>query len=1058
MNRWLLLAVLSLTSFHAYPQGNHSARDCSERLSDLIAKLTPLGIDKDQYFVRSFYQDRAGFTWIGLQNSVLRFDGVAIEEYAFHPASDTGMLKTGPDRIVEDPDGNIWMASWSSGLAVFEAQTQRIRRIRSRTGDPQALSSDEISDIFVDRSGIVWVTTRDFILHAYDHTRGTFRRYPCQLPGLASAHQIVRPHFGRIAPDSRDSSLLWIGSQFGVFAFDKLSGRFDYIRIDTFVTNRYEVYPSPLYVDKLGQLWFGHYNQQGVKVLDLRTRQWIRRYASTTEFDLSEGSNRVFHIFPYGDSLVLAGTWWNHLILINLYDLDDYSIQPYYPYRKNTLGMDVQPGRKMVLIGLDSEILYATDEPPRFGFFYFGQFLKDSEKGNFQTDLLYDPTHKEYLISTRGGDGILRLSEDMDAISVVRYKSKPGFEHLDVDFLAMSRDGDSVWLASSEGLLNFDLSAGVIRPAFRTMDKPDMRLRSAMTTLARYESDLWLCFKKGGIARLDADRNIDMTLFPEYVVTKLHFLNDSICCAATQHGFQMFNVSQENRVTDYTDDLSVKRLSEFEVWDFEQNSDTLWIGTQGNGLARMTGVGEGRYQTRFFISDSDLGSNNINGVLVTDDHQVWTASDYGISYLDVVTGELENFGRKDGIGFSPRGPWLMQLRNGMICVSANQGFHTFYPDSVRSGYRPVTPYLRYAEVLGKRVTGTLTDGMRLKADDDHVAFHMGALNSNGPTPSNSYRYMLEGYDNQWIVTYSESVAKYTNLPGGAYTFRFTASPKGSRWSNAVVSVSVKVAYPFVKSPFFKILMLCAIGTIGFLTWRFIRLRRREKLDKLRKESQLLFLQKEHAEAELTALRAQMNPHFLFNSLNSINWFIVKEKPKIASEYIVKFSRLVRLILEHSKAELISLEEEIESLNLYISLEAMRFEASFQSRIEVADAIDAAITALPPLVIQPFVENAIWHGLLPKTGEKCLTIRIYPEANMLHIEILDNGVGRAQARADRPKFHSPSQGITITRKRIERLVNGSFSGKLSIEDLSENGTPGGTRVHVALPLISLDRRQ
>ena len=226
----------------------------------------------------------------------------------------------------------------------------------------------------------------------------------------------------------------------------------------------------------------------------------------------------------------------------------------------------------------------------------------------------------------------------------------------------------------------------------------------------------------------------------------------------------------------------------------------------------------------------------------------------------------------------------------------------------------------------------------------------------------------------------------------------------------------------------------------------------------RKEAQLLALDKRLAESELTALKAQMNPHFLFNCLNSINWYIVKNRPLEASRYLTKFSRLIRLILDNSKHPKIPLSTEIETLRLYIEMEAIRFEEKFEYEIRVDDALDTDEVKIAPMILQPFVENAIWHGLMPLGGSRPgrLRVEIAQRNDHLHCAIEDNGIGREAAQ----KLHSSavgsrqSRGMRITTERIAILnQQGSGGGDfVQIIDLQdENGAAAGTRVELRLPL-------
>jgi LytS/YehU family sensor histidine kinase len=227
------------------------------------------------------------------------------------------------------------------------------------------------------------------------------------------------------------------------------------------------------------------------------------------------------------------------------------------------------------------------------------------------------------------------------------------------------------------------------------------------------------------------------------------------------------------------------------------------------------------------------------------------------------------------------------------------------------------------------------------------------------------------------------------------------------------------------------------------------------MDRAEKETQLSLLQHKAAQLEMHALRAQMNPHFLFNSLNSINRFILQNNSEQASQYLTKFSRLMRLILQNSQSELIPLENELEALRLYLELEAVRFDHHFSYVVQVDPEVDVSALKVPPLIIQPYVENAIWHGLMHKEEKGHLTVKLFQEEEFLICSITDDGIGRKKAAELKSKSASThkSMGMKITADRIA-IMKSSKAGDnhIQITDLVlPDGQPAGTRVELKIPL-------
>lgn len=259
--------------------------------------------------------------------------------------------------------------------------------------------------------------------------------------------------------------------------------------------------------------------------------------------------------------------------------------------------------------------------------------------------------------------------------------------------------------------------------------------------------------------------------------------------------------------------------------------------------------------------------------------------------------------------------------------------------------------------------------------------------------------------------------------------------------------------------------LLLLVVTGVILYRNISLQR--KNEKLRLHHQLQIqqfesehtrarLQKHAADLEMQALRAQMNPHFIFNCLNAINHFILKNETEIASDYLTKFARLIRMVLQSSAQKCIPLHDELETLKLYISMESVRFRNHFSYSLHCHPSVEIEMMQIPPMLLQPFVENAIWHGLMHRTEGGKLTIHIEEQGGMLLCTIQDNGIGRRRAAELKSKSASfkKSMGVEITANRLQMLYNGSGGGAdaLRIEDLEdESGEPLGTRVMLRIPL-------
>ncbi|MDF0709073.1 tetratricopeptide repeat-containing sensor histidine kinase [Flagellimonas okinawensis] len=233
------------------------------------------------------------------------------------------------------------------------------------------------------------------------------------------------------------------------------------------------------------------------------------------------------------------------------------------------------------------------------------------------------------------------------------------------------------------------------------------------------------------------------------------------------------------------------------------------------------------------------------------------------------------------------------------------------------------------------------------------------------------------------------------------------------------------------------ILLALISILGYFLYK----RRRDALEK-RKVAEF---NAKVAETELKALRSQMNPHFIFNSLNSISDFISKKDIQQADDYLVKFSKLTRSILENSEKKWITLEEDLELMELYMQIEALRLENKLNYRISIDESVEPENTLVPPLLLQPFIENSIWHGIAPKQGDGQIDLLIKKDDNMLEYIVEDNGVGRSATNTKAKR--KGSFGVKITSNRID-IINHlkNTNGSINLLDKTE-----GLRVEIRLPL-------
>ena len=266
----------------------------------------------------------------------------------------------------------------------------------------------------------------------------------------------------------------------------------------------------------------------------------------------------------------------------------------------------------------------------------------------------------------------------------------------------------------------------------------------------------------------------------------------------------------------------------------------------------------------------------------------------------------------------------------------------------------------------------------------------------------------------------------------------TAKYENEKLKKELAEASLMAANQKIKGQFYiSILIVSVLGSL-FL---YLTMINRQKRLKSKAE-------KKQIELEYGLLRARMNPHFLFNSLNSIQSFFANNQFRIGNDFLVKFSKLIRRVLDQCNKTSISLSEELETLKLYMEMEQLRLENRFSYQIEMAPIIEEDLVQLPPLILQPFAENAIWHGISPKNefGTINIEVNISDDQEFLLCSIRDNGIGLKKGNHYKEQNYKP-QGIKITRERLGQ------KGEISIQNIeNDKGEPQGTEVNLKIPIL------
>lgn len=474
---------------------------------------------------------------------------------------------------------------------------------------------------------------------------------------------------------------------------------------------------------------------------------------------------------------------------------------------------------------------------------------------------------------------------------------------------------------------------------------------------------------------------------------------------------------------------------------YDEKTKQLLIGTKGSGLI-LYDLASSILQ---LTQQQGLLSNSISS-MVCNNGCLWVATNKGLNCLELA--DIGSKGFKIN-SFTKLHGLISNEINQIACdddnvyIATNLGLTVFNYKNYKPVTQPPPVYINSVNVLN--VDTLVKSGLKLNYDRNFITLEFVGI-SFRDADNVIFKYRLVGLNDNWVVTNNNEV-EYAFLPPGDYTFEVMAINADGLQSAAPAKFSFTILPPFWRTWWF--ISLSALTVILIVYLYYIN-----RVKQIRKEHEL---RNDINWYRQQALGKQMDPHFVFNTLNSIQSFIIKNDRLASSQYLSKFARLMRLILNSSQKQAVPIGDEISSLSLYLELESLRFQQKFEYHLNVDDSIDTLASYIPPFLIQPFVENAIWHGIMGLKGGGRIVIHLSKEKNQITCVVEDNGVGRAQAQASKPaaKRDEKSLGISLVESRLKLLNNlYGLDMKSQIIDLFDaNGQASGTRVIINLPIMS-----
>lgn len=502
---------------------------------------------------------------------------------------------------------------------------------------------------------------------------------------------------------------------------------------------------------------------------------------------------------------------------------------------------------------------------------------------------------------------------------------------------------------------------------------------------------------------------------------------DSLLFLSGISGFNIYNPNSKEFIpVPECTDISDKRVISSYAYD-----GTTVIITRDFGIYSFQDKSQ-----KIINEDAGLLSNSILCSSLKDSI-LWVATIKGLNRVNILTGKVQSLTKEKGL-FQEEIKCL-SYDGKVLFMGTNSGLYKLYDDG---NFKSSIPNVILNNITINDEPVYLSNDLLLPKDSNRIAFHLDAITLQSKQVK--FRYKLNGLDDQWHITESKNVV-YT-LPKGNYQFIVQVRNGNDNWSPELHSPAITILPAYHETLWFRSSAIGFIVLIVFsgIQWRINTIKKRNAVNQKLIESQL------------KALRAQMNPHFTFNTMNAISGFISDNSIDDAQEYLAKFSKLIRLILNHSEKDYITVEEELTALKHYIELEKVRFGHQFNYDINIDPRIDIENELIPSLIIQPFIENSIIHGFKQIQYQGKIDVTLIKKVKSITCTIVDNGIGREKANKVKSAKKHKSMGVNITKDRLNLL--GKVTSKqieVIYNDIIINDKIKGTKVTLEIPIINYE---
>ena len=923
-------------------------------------------------------QDQKGYIWVASDAGVSRFDGKVFENFSI----DDGLPDNQIIRINEDRSGKIWFSALNGQMSYFSDG-----KIFNETNDKSLRLlkvNAVITSFFEDQKGNIWLGTNKNLLVKWNGKSVT------KYSSADTSSQFINTF---VYEDN--SGMIWASSNRSLHLFN--GTRFKKVKQCIYPLSYKTAVNLP---DKT--MFF--LDQYGLNFKNGKTHQLTLKLNSALLADnpgyfYAEGkksvwltnSSGVYHIDNKGiQSHYLSDVGATQVIKDNKDNMWFTTTNGVYmlPRKSNRIyvvdtnhGLS-NNGVKSVISDQYNRLWLGMDNGKinvlnRYGYHVSAIDIPDKKKFNNIKQLAIDGTGKRMFFSSDYGMGM--LGDINSPVKAITYLQEVNNSRFVLKGFSISK-GNSLAVALSSGVVI--IKDPVNHLSFNSSDyKEGQNFFNSRSYRVYYDNkdNLWFS-NSSGLSELSGSK-----------------LNK-------RYGQHL---------------LLTKRIN-----DIAQLPDgTVILATDGYGLLFLRNNKVIRQITR-----ADGLSNNICKKIFVHKDDVWVITNSSLNriFLD------EQYAIES---FEYTGSMLDNDVNGLYINSDTAYFATnhglvFFANKRFNKLKEVPKVLISSVLNNKKSLSLNSPVLNLKPADNNITFYYSAidfLNNNI-----MYRYRLKSKDS-WTETKNRRI-EFSSLEPGKYNFELCAKTSNSQWSEPV-NISFTLQEHFWQSPYFLLLILL-IASFSFYKIAVIVTRQQKD-----KEKQRLLLKNKILMLEQQALQAMMNPHFVFNVMNSIQHYINTKDTSSANKILTGFARLIRKNLDICTKSFISIEEEMEYLTLYLSLEKKRFGEKFNYTISIADDIDQDETMIPSMILQPYIENAIWHGLMPKEeGGKIEIVIGHIPSGDLSIRIIDDGIGINNALMNKKEKHE-SKGMSLTQERIN-LINQIEAHPIQIT-CAQNGKSGTT---------------